>query len=118
MSHYDENIYTDRIIAIENARRNIYEDSLKFDFSSLWRKWSVSGLSRRVIDELGLTEISGDPRWNYMLDNNILAVYEDQLGRIWIAEDFFGKIYMKLNASDICDFEKLVFKRYNSLKAA
>jgi hypothetical protein len=118
MIHYDENIYTDRIIAIENARRNIYEDSLKFDLSPLWRNWSIGGLSKRVMTELGLTEISGDPRWNYMLDNNILAVYSDKLERIWIVENFYGKTNMRLMASGICDFEKMVFNHYNSLKAA
>ncbi len=118
MGHYDENIYTDRVNAIEKARRDIYEDSLRFDISSLWRDWSIGGLSKRVMAELGLTEISGDPRWNSMLDDNVKGVYLDELGRVWVVEENYGTVKMCLSASDISSFEKIICKHYSRLCAA
>lgn len=119
MISIDETFYTKKVIAIENARRNIYEETLKFDISQLWEKWAIGGLSRRVMNELELTEISGDPRWDHMLDDNITAVYSDNIGRIWVAEDLNGKITMKLSASDMGEFEKLITEHYSiSRKAA
>jgi hypothetical protein len=119
MNLINETIYTEKVTAIENARRSIYNDSLKHDISQLWKKWSIGGLSRPVMNELGLNEISGDPRWNHLLDDNIIAVYSDEIGRIWVAEDHYGKINMKLSASDMQEFEKLVTKHhYINQKAA
>jgi hypothetical protein len=48
-----------------------------------------------------------------MLDDSITAVYSDDAGRIWIAEDSSGKINMRLSASDTVEFEKLVTEHYN-----
>jgi len=118
MNLLDENHYSNKVLAIDDARRNIYEDSLKFDLSRLWNKWRIGGLSRRIMTELGLLEISGDPRWNYMLDDSIMAVYQDELGRIWVVEDDYGKASMRLRACDAVSFEKNVSKHYLALRAA
>ena len=115
---YDENFYADKIEAIEEARRNIYEDSRKFDLSRLWRNWAIGGLSRSVMSKLGLTEISSDARWNYMLDSYILTVYSDNLGRIWITEDNYGIVSMRLFASDTASFERTISSQYKPLHAA
>jgi len=118
MNSIDETTYTKKVIAIEDARKNIYKETSKFDISQLWEKWAIGGLSRRVMNELGLTEISGDPRWDHMLGDNISAVYSDDKGRIWVAEDYCGKINMKLSASDTSEFEKLVTEHYNMNRKA
>jgi hypothetical protein len=114
----DETTYTKKVIAIEDARKNISRETLKFDISQLWEKWAIGGLSRRVMNELGLTEISGDPRWDHMLDDSITAVYSDDAGRVWVAEDSNGKMNMKLSASDSVEFEKLVAEHYNMNRKA
>lgn len=72
----------------------------------------------RVMAELGLTEISGDPRWNRMLDDNVMGVYLDELGRVWVVEDNYGIVKMRLSASDVSSFEKIVCKHYSTLCAA
>ncbi len=87
MNSIDETTFTKKVIAIEDARKNISKETSGFDISQLWKKWAIGGLSRRVMNELGLTEISGDPRWDHMLDDSTTAVYSDETGRIWIAED-------------------------------
>jgi hypothetical protein len=118
MIMHDENYYSNKVLAIDDARRNIYEDSLKFDISQLWNRWRIGGLSRRVMMELGLVESSSDSRWNFMLDDSIMAVYQDELGRIWVVEDNYGKASMRLSASDSGSFEKNISKRYLALRAA
>ena len=111
--------FMDVFDAIEDARRNIYEDSKRFDLSRLWRKWTIGGgLSNIVMNKLGLIEVSGDPRWDHILEDSMLAVYSDDLGRIWIVQDDFGKICMRLFASDSLKFEKIMTNRNKSLKAA
>jgi hypothetical protein len=118
MNLIDETTYTKKVIAIEDARKNISKETSGFDISQLWEKWAIGGLSRRVMNELGLTEISGDPRWDHMLDDSITAVYSDDTGRIWIAEDTCGKITMKLSASDTSEFERLITENYNPNRKA
>ncbi len=118
MNLIDETTYTKKLMAIEDARKNIYKETTKFDISQLWKKWAIGGLSRRVMNELGLTEISGDPRWDHMLNDNITAVYSDDKGRVWVAEDTRGKIYMKLSATDAGEFEKLVTEYYSMNRKA
>ncbi|HEY9162335.1 MAG TPA: hypothetical protein VIS94_14760 [Desulfomonilia bacterium] len=113
MNLIDETSYMKKVIAIEDARKNISKETSGFDISQLWEKWAIGGLSRRVMNELGLTEISGDPRWDHMLDDSITAVYSDDAGRVWVAEDSSGKINMRLSASDTVEFEKLVTEHYN-----
>jgi hypothetical protein len=70
------------------------------------------------MSELGLTGISGDPRWNRMLDDNVMEVYLDELGRVWVVEDDYGTVKMHLSASDVSSFEKIVSKHYSTLCAA
>ena len=54
----------------------------------------------------------------YMLDTNILAVYEDDLGRIWVVEENNRGTIMRLFASDTTSFERIILNKYKSLKAA
>ena len=68
--------------------------------------------------ELGLTGISSDPRWNRMLDDNVMEVYLDELGRVWVVEDNYGTVKMRLSASDVSSFEKIVSKHYSTFCVA